>query len=75
MPGACPDCGFPMEEGFLADRGDYDVTAAGEWIEGQPVQRRWLGMKAGLDLRGRRRIPVRALRCKGCGLLKLYARG
>ncbi|HEU0051578.1 MAG TPA: hypothetical protein VFQ39_00330 [Longimicrobium sp.] len=70
----CADCGSPMEAGFLADFGESNVARAGTWVEGVPEFARFLGMKVGLNLKNRRNIGVSALRCRRCGLLKLYAR-
>ena len=74
MAVSCPDCGSPMEAGFLVDHGESEVARPGSWIEGVPEAAKFLGMKVGLKLKGKRRIEITALRCRRCGVLKLYAR-
>jgi ribosomal protein L37E len=71
---SCSECGSPMEPGFLADFGEGDTARAGSWIEGAPEMMRFLGLKVGIRVKGKRRVGVTALRCRRCGLLKLYAR-
>lgn len=64
----CPKCGAAMAEGFIVD----DVQGwrkPAAWVEGPPKKSIWFG----LALRGRRRIPVRTLRCDRCGFLESYA--
>lgn len=57
-----------MKEGFLADASRPRVRV-GQWAEGAPAYR-FLDV---LRMRGRRRVPIRAMRCTRCGLLELYA--
>ncbi len=71
----CTACGGRMEEGYVADRGDYNVSSVAEWVEGAPEVARFLGMNAGLSEKGRARLPIVTLRCVGCGLLRFYAPG
>jgi len=65
----CLRCGGELEEGFLLDetQGGYSTT---QWVEGPPDKSVWMGLK----LRRRRRLPLQAYRCVGCGALDLYAR-
>ena len=70
---ACAECGGRVEEGYVADRGDYNVSSVAEWVQGAPEVARFLGMNAGLITKDRARIPIRTLRCTGCGLLRFYA--
>ncbi|HEX8692403.1 MAG TPA: hypothetical protein VF746_08300 [Longimicrobium sp.] len=65
----CVKCGTPMDFGFLLDRGESNTRLTLEWVEGQPEKSFW----AGLKLKGRRRIPVAAVRCQRCGYVELYA--
>ncbi|MBD0319324.1 MAG: hypothetical protein ICV87_03260 [Gemmatimonadetes bacterium] len=69
----CAECGGPMEEGYVADRGDYNVSSVAEWVEGAPETARFLGMAAGLNEKNRVRLRIRTLRCTRCGLLRFYA--
>jgi hypothetical protein len=66
----CIACGKALDEGFLLDKG-YGSDVAGSWVAGAPVKSIWGGVK----LWGRPRLDVHALRCRGCGLLHLYAPG
>jgi hypothetical protein len=74
-PKPCTECGGRMEEGYVADRGDYNVSSVAEWIQGAPEVARFLGMNAGLNQKDRARLPIVTLRCVRCGLLRFYAQG
>jgi hypothetical protein len=63
-----------MQPGYTMDRADYSVPMQAAWIEGEPERTKFLGMKAGLNVRDRARYDVITLRCEQCGLLKSYAR-
>jgi hypothetical protein len=58
-----------MEVGFIVDKGDYNVSAQGEWVAGAPEPSFWGGMK----LKGRDKYPVLTYRCPRCGRLQSYA--
>jgi hypothetical protein len=73
MAMTCPDCGSAMEAGFVVDHGESEMPRVASWVEGAPEDAKFLGMKVGIKLKGRRKIPIGALRCTRCGLLKLYA--
>lgn len=64
---SCPKCAKPMEEGFALDRDR--AAAVSTWVAGQPERNFWFG----LDIRDRKRIPIRTYRCPGCGYLESYA--
>lgn len=66
---SCPDCNRPMEEGFIIDE-THGGRGIGSWVAGQAEKSIWTGIK----MRGRRKIPILAMRCPRCGLLKLYVR-
>ena len=70
----CAECGGTMQPGYLMDRADHSVPTQAAWIEGEPEMTRFLGMKAGLNVRDRARYDVVTLRCEQCGLLRSYAR-
>jgi hypothetical protein len=63
-----------MQPGYLMDRADYSAATQAAWIEGEPEMMKFLGMKAGLNIKARARYDVITLRCEKCGLLKSYAR-
>lgn len=58
-----------MEEGFFLDH-THGGHAAGHWVAGQAEKSFWTGIK----MAGRQKVPVMAMRCPRCGVLKLYAR-
>jgi hypothetical protein len=62
----CPKCEGVMEKGFLRPP-LHNRTV--QWVEGDP---NWTGV---FNWPGRRKIPIRALRCVACGYLELYAPG
>ncbi len=65
----CVKCEGFMEEGFIADRGDYEVKTVNKWVEGKPVKSFWTGIKVS----GRQQIEIRTYRCANCGYLESYA--
>jgi len=69
----CTDCGGVLERGFIPDRGDHDAFTLPYWVQGEPEEQRFLGMSAGLRVKGRPSFHVVSYRCRSCGLLKLYA--
>lgn len=69
----CGKCGAAVSPGFIVDRSEHSFDQL-RWIEGEPEQRRMLGMKlADIEIKDRRQFKVRAARCEQCGLLELYA--
>ena len=64
----CPKCEGEMEEGFLLDGSQHAVRVA-HWAEGAPSY--WF-LKL-LKMKGRRKLPVRTLRCRRCGFLESFA--
>jgi hypothetical protein len=64
----CPDCSRDMEEGFLLDT-THGGHTVGYWVRGQAERSIWTGLK----LKGRQKLPILAMRCPRCGLLRLYA--
>jgi hypothetical protein len=65
----CPDCDREMEEGFLLDS-THGGQGVGHWVAGQAERSVWTGVK----MKGRTKVPILAMRCPRCGLLRLYAR-
>jgi hypothetical protein len=64
----CPKCDGQMEEGFLIDANQNMATVT-HWADGAPS---FYFLKI-LRMKGRRKLPVRSLRCRKCGLLESYA--
>jgi len=68
-PRQCPQCaGTVFDPGFVEDMGQSSQGYA-RWIPG-PLQR---GIFGGAQRLGKRRFPVAAYCCRGCGHLVLYA--
>jgi ribosomal protein L37E len=69
----CIKCGFAASRGFVADYSD-GANFVAKWIEGEPEQVSFLGVKgSNIEIGGRRQFSVRSLRCERCGFLELYA--
>jgi hypothetical protein len=64
----CPKCGGSMASGFVLGYGNGTKTPA-TWVEGEPVKTVWTG----LNLRGRKQVPITTWRCGRCGYLESYA--
>ena len=58
-----------MEEGFIIDRGDYNVGMVNTWVEGEPVKSFWSGVK----VKDKQQFHVKTYRCAECGYLESYA--
>ena len=56
-----------MEPGFLIDE-TYGWRGLTSWVAGVAETSIWTGVK----MKGRQKMPVTAMRCPRCGLLKLY---
>ena len=65
----CSKCGGESTEGFVFDRGDYNVRMQQTWVEGAPESSTWSGLKTS----DRAIFNVRAMRCADCGFLEFYA--
>lgn len=65
----CLKCGGEMEEGFIVDRGHYEMPRPSDWVEGAPVKSFWSGTK----IKNKRKYQVKAFRCVNCGYLESYA--
>ena len=65
----CPKCQGLMEEGFVLDRGHYDIKGVNTWVEGEPVKSFWSGIK----VKDKQQFKVKTFRCAGCGYLESYA--
>jgi predicted nucleic-acid-binding Zn-ribbon protein len=64
----CPKCKGAMQEGFVLDRGDYNIKTKPVWVEGAPEESFWSGLKT----KDRRMFTVRAFRCPQCNYLEFY---
>ncbi len=65
----CAECGGPMTAGWLMDE-THGGRHPTYWVEGEAEKSFWVGTK----LSGRAVYVTEALRCEGCGALRLYAR-
>lgn len=65
----CAKCGGGMDGGFILEEGHGNSRSVTSWVAGVPQKSFWMG----LSLDGRARHDVRALRCRDCGFLELYA--
>ena len=64
----CPDCNVPMETGFVPDH--YAQIIQSRWHPGLATEKTLFG---NLKLDNDALIPITALRCPKCGLLRQYA--
>lgn len=67
----CIRCDGPLEQGFLLDRGHYDVSDQARWASGAPNTSFW---RAGAVQDEARTLPVVTFRCTSCGRLESFAR-
>ncbi len=58
-----------MEEGFILDRGHYDIKSVNTWVEGEPVKSFWSGIK----VKDKQQYQLKTFRCANCGYLESYA--
>ena len=68
----CIKCDGELENGFILDKGDYDVTTQTKWASGDPNTSFW---RMSVVKSGNKIIPVVTYRCKNCGRLESYAHG
>lgn len=64
----CPKCDAEMTEGFVLDRGHFNAKMKAVWVEGQPEESFWTGLKTS----DRDIFNVQAFRCQQCGYLEFY---
>jgi predicted nucleic-acid-binding Zn-ribbon protein len=64
----CPKCKTEMIEGFVLDRGHYNGKMKMVWVEGQPEESFWSGLKTS----DRDVLRVQAFRCSKCNYLEFY---
>ncbi len=57
-----------MASGFVIDRGHLEVLTQQIWVEGEPEETFWSGIKTS----NRDNYAVAAYRCKTCGGLEFY---
>ena len=65
----CPKCQAKMEAGFAAVRVRPGRRVVSAWLEGEPRNRLWGGVKLGK----REAAQIATYRCTGCGFLEDYA--
>ncbi|MFB3891423.1 MAG: hypothetical protein ACE15C_05295 [Phycisphaerae bacterium] len=65
----CPECGQPMEEGFIVDFGNENSRHVSSWVKGRP-QLAWFYVK----VKKKERRAVQTFRCLGRGFLEQYAK-
>ena len=65
----CPKCGRSLVRGFLLGKRHHSARTVSRWVEGEPEHSFWFG----INLRGRRQVPMEAYRCESCGFVELYA--
>lgn len=70
VPSKCAKCGGAMEAGFVADRGDMDISQEAIWASGTPNRSFW---RASVVQKGARSFSVATWRCERCGFLESYA--
>jgi predicted nucleic-acid-binding Zn-ribbon protein len=68
----CPKCDGEMVLGFIPDFNYGDTRMSiGTWAEGQPqTQEIFFSHRCKIP---KKRIPIGAFRCQGCGYLEFYA--
>ena len=64
----CPECGGPMERGFMLDV-TQGARVQATWAEGAHERSYWTGTK----MKGRAQYAVDTWRCTACGALRSYA--
>ena len=71
----CPDCDQDMEVGYIPDAGDAASVIQMVWNAGAPEPVTIFGLKTGSvkAKQGTKPLPIWALRCPQCGLLRLHA--
>ena len=67
-------CGELMVKGFAGDKGDSQMLFTMDWVDGEPVHAKLLGITGDNVTADRSQLrTVRGLRCLKCGYLELYA--
>jgi predicted nucleic-acid-binding Zn-ribbon protein len=65
----CPKCQSEMEQGFLFQPGDSNLSSVPiYWVQGPPKKGFW-----GTKLGGRKKQNIAAFKCTSCGYFELYA--
>ncbi len=64
----CSKCGIEMAPGFILDRGHMEYRTQQTWVEGEPEESFWSGIKTS----NRDTYAVAAYRCETCGRLEFY---
>jgi len=71
LPTKCSDCGGDFEAGFIPDHAHYSTVHL-HWHPGPAEPTKFLGIPTGTRAPGPV-YSIRALRCSGCGLIRLYS--
>jgi hypothetical protein len=71
LPTKCSECGGPFEAGFIPDNAYYSQVHL-HWHPGPAESGSFLGIPTGTKVPGPT-YAIRALRCSGCGLIRLYS--
>ena len=75
QPSRCADCDGELEVGFIPDV-SMGAALQTAWHRGVPDDKTildYLKFGPGVKYDRSQLLPVRAFRCKACGLLRLYA--
>lgn len=67
----CLRCDGQMEQGFMLDAGDYNVTAQAKWSSGAPRTSFW---RLSAVPEGAKTLAVTTWRCTRCGRLESFAK-
>ncbi len=59
-----------MQEGWVLDQAHGGARAISSWVEGEPQQSFWFGLK----LEGREPMAIVSWRCTRCGFIEQYAK-
>jgi hypothetical protein len=71
LPTKCSECAGALEEGFIPDAAHYTHSHL-HWHAGAAEPSKFLGLPNGTRVPGPF-YSIRALRCSGCGLVRLYS--
>jgi hypothetical protein len=71
QPMICPKCSGHMEAGFIVDRAAGAANLQAKWVDGPAAPPNvW---RHGVQLQGRKPVPVTTWRCDRCGYLESFA--
>ena len=64
----CGECKVDFKPGFVIDRGHMEYKTQLIWVEGEPEESFWSGVKTS----SREALNTVAKRCPSCGKLEFY---